>query len=404
MEESKEAEQSQEPEQTAPVAQETAAVSPEKTTVKPDATSPAAEKPARRGSWVATLLLWIMVLLALVAAGGSAWLTLQSQQRFVAIQAEIQKLDSSTASRDSSTGGLQAAQSELGNQIESVRKQQARDMVGVRQSLNEHRRRLAEMATTDRDDWLLAEAEYLLRLANHRLLLGGDTAASAALLQAADDIVRELDGIALHEIRLAIASDIAALKASGRLDIQGTWTRLEALGAQVDRLAMFTLPEAAPFEMVENDADDWRDRLAMGFRGALDKLSQYIVIRRREVAYEPIMSPEHEQLARQNLRLMLEQAQTALLSHNQELYLASLEKAARWLTEYFTLNESGARSILVEIKSLAKVQVSSELPDISGSLLVLKAHIERSHGSSVPAGAQEFETDGVETDALEAAQ
>ncbi|MFT5483495.1 MAG: uroporphyrin-3 C-methyltransferase [Halieaceae bacterium] len=376
--------------------------SPEPPPVKSGPKKAAPQKSARRSGGMATLLLWVLVLLAAMAAGGSAWLALQGQQRLAVFQTELEKIDSSAAARDSNTKRLQAAQSELDSRLAKVQKQQAGDMLSVRQSLSEHRRRLAEMATTDRDDWLLAEAEYLLRLANHRLLMGGDTAASAALLQAADDIVRELDGIALHDIRLAIANDMAALRASGRLDTQGTWTRLEALGAQVDRLAMFTLPEPAPATRSEDAAAGWRDRLLSGFRGALDKLSQYVVIRRREEVYEPMLSPEHEQLARQNLRLMLEQAQSALLSHNPDLYSASLDKASRWLSEYFTLSESGARSILTEIDALIKVQVTSELPDISGSLLVLKSHIETNHSNPVtrlpsPAKPDEAEPDVVET-------
>ena len=36
------------------------------------------------------------------------------------------------------------------------------------------REEIARFGATDRKDWLLAEAEYLLRLANQRLIMSGD--------------------------------------------------------------------------------------------------------------------------------------------------------------------------------------------------------------------------------------
>ena len=44
------------------------------------------------------------------------------------------------------------------------------------------------------------------------------------------------------------------------------------------------------------------------------KLSDYIVIRRRDVPMQALMDPQWEGLVRQNLRMLLEQAQVALLS------------------------------------------------------------------------------------------
>src|SRR5690606_35948157 len=45
---------------------------------------------------------------------------------------------------------------------------------------------LARLRVVDRSDWLLAEAEYLLRLANQHAILGQDAPAAAALLTQAD--------------------------------------------------------------------------------------------------------------------------------------------------------------------------------------------------------------------------
>ena len=53
----------------------------------------------------------------------------------------------------------------------------------------EQRLEMARYSANDRDAWLLAEAQYLLRLANQRLIMAGDAVAAEALLGSADNIL-----------------------------------------------------------------------------------------------------------------------------------------------------------------------------------------------------------------------
>ena len=91
---------------------------------------------------------------------------------------------------------------------------------------------------------------------------------------------------------------------------------------------------------------------------------------------QALMDPQWEGLVRQNLRMLLEQAQVALLSSNQDLYEASLERASRWVEEFFQSDEAAARAMDREIRQLADLQVAVSLPDISGSLSALDGVIE----------------------------
>ena len=76
----------------------------------------------------------------------------------------------------------------------------------------------------------------------------------------------------------------------------------------------------------------------------------------------------------QNLRLMLEQAQLALLQRSPGVYTRSLDKAVSWVDEYFQLNET-AQALLVSLRELQQLHVDPELPDISASLALLKAYL-----------------------------
>ena len=240
----------------------------------------------------------------------------------------------------------------------------------LRSELAAQRAELAGYAATDREAWLLAEVEYLLRLANQRLVMAGDTGAAQALLTSADKILLELDEADLHGVRAAVAADLAAVRAVPALDIEGIYLSLAALVEQAGQLEIFQLPEQ-PEQASPPPAADWQARLQQGYEQALAKLSSYIIIRRRDVPMQVLMDPQWEGLVRQNLRMLLEQAQVALLSGNGQLYRESLQRAQHWVAEFFESDGAAARAMHAEIEQLQAVEVDVQLPDLSRSLQAL---------------------------------
>ncbi len=252
---------------------------------------------------------------------------------------------------------------------------QAEVALALEEELSAVRSELSRFGANDRESWLLAEAEYLLRLANQRLIMASDTESAAALLASADGVLRELDDVSLHPVRAAVASDIAAVRAVPKVDLEGIYLRLAALAEQAANLVIFEFPDQESATR-ESAADTWQARFEQGYEEALVKLSDYIIIRRRDVPMQALMDPQWEGLVRQNLRMLLEQAQVARLSSNQDLYEASLERASRWVEEFFQSDEAAARAMDREIRQLADLQVAVSLPDISGSLSALDGVIE----------------------------
>jgi uroporphyrin-3 C-methyltransferase len=200
--------------------------------------------------------------------------------------------------------------------------------------------------------------------------MAGDVVAAQALLGSADNILRELDDPTMHEVRAAVAADMAAVRAVPRVDVEGTYLRLAALAEQADKLVIFELPqeETQPAQAREKT---WQDRLKQGYEEALAKLSSYIIIRRRDVPMQALMDPQWEGLVRQNTRMLLEQAQVALLSGNRVLYGASLERARRWVGEFFESDGAAAQAMSREITQLMDVEIAAGSPDISRSLQAL---------------------------------
>ncbi|MEH6591187.1 MAG: uroporphyrinogen-III C-methyltransferase [Halioglobus sp.] len=343
----------------------------------PKAAEPAPAKPASKGS---SPIAWLALLLIIAMAVAAGWFYQQTQLKEAALERRLTQLESVEDTQKKSFQELdQRLQAGLQAQLKPVAARasgQDAQLENLEAMLIVQRDEIARFGATDRQDWLLAEAEYLLRLANQRLIMAGDVVAATALLNSADSILLELQDVGLHSVRAAVAADLAALRAVPKVDVEGMYLQLAALIGQVEQLAIFELPDNVV--VVETAADDdWQARLQQGYEEALHKLSDYIVIRRRDVPYEALMEPAWEGLVRQNLRMLLEQAQVALLSGNQVLFQQSLERAGHWVQQFFEVDESGARALAADLTRLRNETVAVDLPDISSSQHELDKAIER---------------------------
>jgi uroporphyrin-3 C-methyltransferase len=347
----------------------------------------AAAKPAPAARKSSSAIAWLALLLVLVLAGGAAWYLQDVMQRETALQQRLAELETVTGQLEAVTGQKEDRLDQLGQrwqqqlqqsmgELQGQAERQAQAVQSFEEELATLRTELARFSAHDRESWLLAEAEYLLRLSNQRLIMAGDTVAAQALLASADAVLRELDDVSLHSVRSAVASDLAAVRAVPKVDLEGIYVRLSALAEQADKLVIFQFPErdARPREATQ---EDWQARLQQGYEQALLKLSDYVIIRRRDVPMQALMDPQWEGLVRQNLRMLLEQAQVALLSSNQVLYESSLERAQHWVAQFFESDAAAAQAMASEIRQLAALQVQVTMPEISRSLEALDGAIER---------------------------
>ena len=335
-------------------------------------TPPPPPAPATRtgGSFIG----WLALLLVLALAGAAGWALQQALDRESQLQQRIYELESQAGSEKSELESVRSAlQRDLERGLDEVSGESARQdqlLDTLQAQLNDQQARLNSFSANDHDSWLRAEAQYLLRLANQRLIMAQDVVSAQALLDSADAIIKELDDAGLYDVRAAIAAEQAALRAVPKIDVEGIYLRLSALIEQADRLVIFQLPEQE--EQPEPEyADDWQVRLERGYEEATRKLSDYIVIRRRDVPMHALMDPQWEGLVRQNLRMLLEQAQVALLSGNQTLYEESLERSQHWVSLFFESDEAAARAMASEIDQLSSLTVETSMPDLSRSLRAL---------------------------------
>jgi len=348
--------------------------------------TPVQKKSSGSGSLVKAILV-LLLLLLLAAAGGAGWWFYQQQQQEPVVNAVQQNLESQQQDIKRLEQRLDDERAERQNQQQSQAALN-QSISDIQLNINSHARRLRELSTTTRSDWLLAEAEYLIRLANQRLITERNTKNATSLLVTADGILRDLDEVDLLPVRKALAKSITALRSTQMVDREGLYLQLSALSEQLVNLPLMA-PELDEEVSADVDAEvseanngsipeKWRETLYQSFNEALESASDLIRVRRRDAPLEPLPSVEEDQQLRHNLAILLEQAQMALLREEQAIYQASLEKAQVWLNNYFELNES-AIPLVEQLALLEQENVVQQLPDISEGLEVLRDYIDSWH-------------------------
>jgi len=331
-----------------------------------------------------SLVAWLALLLVIALTLGVAWVVREGQAKELALTQRMAQLETVAQGKQASQKALEnELRTGLASGLATLKTKEGGELSRLSKSLESLKAQLAKQQATlarfsgaERENWLLAETGHLLRLANQRLVMGADPVAAEALLKSADTVLRGVDDPSLHVVRAAIAKEIAALRALPKVDLEGIYLRLAALMEQADKLVIFQLPKQAERPQPA-PASDWQGRLHQGYKAALSNLSDYVIIRRRDVPMQALMDPQWEGLVRQNLRMLLEQAQIALLSDNQAVYVASLKSAQQGVAQFQASDEVGAKAISGEITRLQGLTIGIAQPDISRSLQALDDAIEK---------------------------
>jgi uroporphyrin-III C-methyltransferase len=349
---------------------------------KPPTSADTLKKAKTASRWPAliALILSIIALILVVYLGWQGWQWRQGNaQALQHISAQVE-----SAQADGQAQLTQELDS-LQQQMAAFKTQAQTDKSGIdalQERLTQSIQQVMSRQQSSRKDWLLAEVEYLLRLANQRVLMEQTADGALKLLKSADLILKETDDVSIYEVRKALAADIAALESVPRLDTEGAFLQLGALNTQVDRLSLVPVTNKrelpALLEQITPDSvsESWTQGLKASLDGAMSKFEQLIVIQHRDEPVEPLLSPEQHFFLQQNLHLMLEQAQLALLQRKQNAYDSALGKAENWIDTYFDPQDATTNALLRGIAELRQLQVAPEVPDISGSLNTLKAYLE----------------------------
>ncbi|EKO3871250.1 TPA: uroporphyrinogen-III C-methyltransferase [Vibrio harveyi] len=315
------------------------------------------EKQGKRGVKLGT----VAIVLSLIFGGGLTYKMLEQQSEY---QTQIAQLQSQLAQ----------AQSAMKQELSQVKEEtiekattvthKAEVVLGQQQkSIESLQLAVADVKGRRPNDWLLAEADYLVKLAGRKLFLEHDVESATQLMESADQRIAALNDPSLVGLRKAMANDITKLRVVPLVDRDGLVLRLTALQQQVDKLPLANalLPEAAAVEkqQVSEDIANWQDNLMTSLK---DFSENFITFRTRDGNVIPLLSPQQHFYLKENIKAKLETAIKAVYQEQGEIYATSLETADKWAMAFFNQDDNSVKEFNKTLSQLSKQDIQVEYP------------------------------------------
>ena len=218
-------------------------------------------------------------------------------------------------------------------------------------------------------DWKLSESEFLVRLANQKLLLELDIGSAILLLEAADAALMQSGSNAVVAARQSVGSDLSLLRSLEIVDRQGIYIRLSNLGNYIEHINLL--------QSMRDKFDEKSNTESFGaqYNGSLETivnfLSSIFIWRKWDANPAAILVSDQETSIKQSLYLMLEQAKLGVVSKDSELYEYSLANIRESLFRYALDETIIGMKIIAEIDELKGINVRPTLPNLTNSLTLI---------------------------------
>ncbi|HZJ93798.1 MAG TPA: uroporphyrinogen-III C-methyltransferase [Thiopseudomonas sp.] len=315
----------------------------------------------------------LALLFGLGGLGAGVWSVMQIQAADNLSLQQQQQLSSMLAQTADLAGREQQLSAKIAQMPSATQLQQGRELVASVQAEQQLlSQRLETILGASRQDWRLAEAEHLLRMASLRLSALHDTNSASFLLQAADHILMEQNDPAAFAAREQLAHSITALRSGGSLDRTGLFVKLGALYQHANQLTDLA-PEFISIQDQPSVAKaDGAGRLAQWW----ESISRYVRIDfNASEQVQPLLAGQSLTQVRLALGLALEQAQWAALNGAEAVYQQALQQALDILDAHFSTEDSKVGNLRAQISELHEQKVRQELPNLSAALTTLQAYI-----------------------------
>lgn len=306
----------------------------------------------------------VAILVILAIGGGLYYYTTQQATK---LSTENQSLKSQLAQlqqlQDTYQQRFDNIDSQFNSQKLTIDKLQNERQVTERQIQN-LQTQFAAISSADVKSWLLAQADFMVKMAGRKLWNDQDVVTAVSLLKGADSSLAEMNDPSLLAIRRAINEDIGNLAALSKIDNDGTILQLNQLANQVDNLRLSGFErDGSPMdkndEAISGSLSDWKQNLSKSWKSFMD---DFITIRRRDSTAIPLLAPNQDIYLRENIRSRLLIASQAVPRHQTEIYQQSLEAVSTWVRAYFDTTDPNTTAFLDSINELEKQPITLAMP------------------------------------------
>lgn len=336
-------------------------------------TTPQPENTEKKKAGNKTSLALSAIAIAIAIAAGIGLYGLNKQQ--------ATRQNATTSELASQVAALQKAQENQKSELEGVIKQQADQLNEAKhqretlaKQLDELQQKVAVISGSDAKTWLLAQADFLVKLAGRKLWSDQDVTTAAALLKSADASLADMNDPSLIGARRAITDDIATLSAVSQVDYDGMILKVNQLANQIDNLRLADnndddSPMDADSDELSSSISEWRVNLQKSWQNFMDS---FITVRRRDETAVPLLAPNQDIYLRENIRSRLLVAAQAVPRHQEETWKQSLDNVSTWVRAYYDTDDATTKAFLDEVDKLSQQSITMTVPETLQSQALLE--------------------------------
>ena len=310
-----------------------------------------------------------LLILALIVAAGYYWQLQQKTEaeKLAAFNALAQQIASKADTvQIPSLRPLETGLGEITSRIEQLQAHQ--------KDLQAASEKLYELFGRDENSWQLAEVEYLMRIAQHKLILENDFEGAAITLQAASDRIATTGDMGLLPVRVKISDEIAELKTRRRADLVGMTLKLSQLGHQVRGLKPGFQPRIEAPSGTEAQADPVEEA---SIKEQMKNFLSSLVSVKRETNMPPTQTEALIINVGDTLEDNLKLTRWSVLERDAFQFNRLMKANIELFEGYYSLDDAANNDFYTQLKELQKAEIKPEKPDINGSLEMLKKIITK---------------------------
>lgn len=336
-------------------------------------TTPQPENNDKKKAGNKTSLALSAIAIAIAIAAGIGLYGLNKQQ--------ATRQNATTSELSGQLAALQKAQESQKSELEGIIKQQADQLSQAKheqetltKQLDELQQKVAVISGSDAKTWLLAQADFLVKLAGRKLWSDQDVTTAAALLKSADASLADMNDPSLIGARRAITDDIATLSAVSQVDYDGMILKVNQLANQIDNLRLADnndddSPMDSDSDELSSSISEWRVNLQKSWQNFMDS---FITVRRRDETAVLLLAPNQDIYLRENIRSRLLVAAQAVPRHQEETWKQSLDNVSTWVRAYYDTDDATTKAFLDEVDKLSQQSITMTVPETLQSQALLE--------------------------------
>ena len=252
---------------------------------------------------------------------------------------------------------------------ESLEKQlQLLKSIPTRMSLVEDRiGSLVGVSSDTRNNFLISEAEYYLKIANFQLQILNSPKQASLALHIANERIKQIPDLNLIDVQQAISNEIGMLEKIITIDLEKIVLQILNLIEITEILSLKKLSDDSEVERTDLEEKN----VIHAWNNTKKAISNLVQITPPGSLKELPKSYESERHLKNILKLQLQLAALALMQREQAIFETALNNIDKTLDKFFDSNNEQINNIKIIIADIKSEVSTLSVPDISASLSLL---------------------------------